>query len=79
VGCIGGALLLATLSALKTLQSEGRFAIGPALGALLHPVGVTGWLEILGIVVFGSTCALLTAAVIAARHGAALDQEREAS
>jgi PAT family beta-lactamase induction signal transducer AmpG len=79
LGCIGAALLMATLSALKTMQSEGAFALGPALAALLQPVGVTGWLEILGIVVFGSTCALLTAAVTAARHGAALNQETDAS
>jgi PAT family beta-lactamase induction signal transducer AmpG len=80
VGGIGAALLMATLSALKTMQSEGgRFALGAALAALLQPVGVTGWLEILGIVVFGSTCALLTAAVTAARHGAALNQETDAS
>ena len=80
VGVIGAALLVATLSALKTMQSqEGAFDLGTALVALWHPSGVTGWLEILGIAVFGLTCALLTAAVSAARRGAGVDPRAEAS
>jgi hypothetical protein len=74
VGCISAALLMATISALKNMPEGGGFLLGPALMAVLQPAGIAGWLQFLGVVVFGSTCALLTAAVSAARHGAGLDR-----
>jgi PAT family beta-lactamase induction signal transducer AmpG len=72
LGVMGASLLTATLAALKAMRAEDAqpFEIVPALAALLHPVGVTGWVQLVGIVVFGLVCGLFTAAVTAARHGA---------
>jgi PAT family beta-lactamase induction signal transducer AmpG len=72
LGAVSACLVVAALAALKALRIEGgSFDFAASLVGLLHPVEITGWLQIVGILVFGLACALLTAAVIAARHGAA--------
>jgi len=80
LAAVGAALLVASLSALKSMQEPGgAFDLPAALAAMFPPVGVTGWLQILAIFAFGAICALLTAAVSAARHGAGLHHESEIS
>jgi len=78
-GGIGATMLLVILAALQALPSETGegFHLGHAIAAVFQPTGLNGWLELLGIGVFGLTCGLLTAAVSAARHGAGLDPEQE--
>ncbi|MEM7585454.1 MAG: MFS transporter [Acidobacteriota bacterium] len=72
VGFAFAAAISALLSALKaTRGDEGVFDYGAALGALLEPSGITGWLSLLGLLIFGCVIGLATAAVVAARHGAA--------
>ncbi len=69
-------LVTALLSALKGARAEGdlfdpaRFDFGAALGALLQPAGLTAWLTLAGLIIFGAVVALCTAAVVAARYGA---------
>ena len=70
-GATSATLLVVALAALKAMRAEGTsFDIMTPLSALFQPAGVAGWLQPLGIALFGLTCALLTAAVFAARHGA---------
>ena len=70
-GATSATLLVAALIALKAMRAEGAsFDIMTPLTALFQPAGGAGWLQLLGMALFGLTCALLTAAVFAARHGA---------
>jgi PAT family beta-lactamase induction signal transducer AmpG len=72
LGTAFGALLVATVGALKTMRVEAErgFEFGRAFLELLSPDGVAGWLQLVGLVAFGLVCGLFTAAVIAARRGA---------
>ena len=72
-----GALSVATLTALKGMRAgtEGSFDLLGALGDLLLPSGPGGWVELVGIVVFGIVCGVLTAAIAAARHGRRAGEE----
>ncbi len=79
-GLIGFAfvcLCSALLSALKgardneDLFNPELFDLGAALSNLLQPAGITAWLSLGGLVIFGAVVGLCTAAAIAARHGAA--------
>jgi PAT family beta-lactamase induction signal transducer AmpG len=70
-----GASIVASLTALKDLAENSRagFDLLGALRELALPVGFVDWLEVTGIVSFAVFCGLCTAAVSAARHGAARD------
>jgi PAT family beta-lactamase induction signal transducer AmpG len=74
-GVIGaglGALIVALMNALKPFKDNpgSAFDVLTPLVSLVRPVKTTDWLTLVGLVVFGVTCGLLTAAVVAARHGA---------
>jgi PAT family beta-lactamase induction signal transducer AmpG len=68
-------LAMATLSALHATRAdtESGFDLPGRLAGLLRPADLTAWLMLLGAMVFGVVCGLLTAAVFAARHGAWTD------
>jgi PAT family beta-lactamase induction signal transducer AmpG len=66
-------LVMASLSAMDALASgiSGSFDLAQPLVSILYPSRVTGVLQLLGAIVAGAVCGLLTAAVFAARHGEA--------
>jgi PAT family beta-lactamase induction signal transducer AmpG len=72
-------LIMAALSAMEALASGGAdsFELWRPMAAILYPSRITGVLQLLGAIVAGAVCGLLTAAVFAARHGAAagLDED----
>ncbi len=61
--------LMDALKAYKDHPGTGFDVLTPLMG-LFRPADNAGWLTLLGIVIFGVVCGLLTAAVVAARHGA---------
>ncbi|HEX9941398.1 MAG TPA: MFS transporter [Thermoanaerobaculia bacterium] len=66
-----GALVVALMDALKGAKDHpGTFDFVTPLINLLRPSDNAGWMTLLGLVIFGVVCGLLTAAVAAARHGA---------
>ncbi len=65
------ALVAGALSAGWQGRSAAALSFGQGLFKVLQPIDLSGWLRILAIVAFGAGCGLLTAAVSAARHGAA--------
>jgi PAT family beta-lactamase induction signal transducer AmpG len=65
--------ILALLSALETAGSGGGFDPLASLLEGLRVSTIPSALKLLGAIVFGVACGLLTAAVSAARHGAAAD------
>jgi PAT family beta-lactamase induction signal transducer AmpG len=68
--------LLALLAAIKTMrETKGAFVFGPALRALLSPVSIGDWVQVVGIVAFALIGGLFAAAVAAARRGAAMSSE----
>ncbi|MFQ5720142.1 MAG: MFS transporter [Acidobacteriota bacterium] len=73
VGGTVGAVSMAVLSALKAIHVDTASAFDPGghLATLLWPESAAGWFEIAGLLVFAAICGLATAAVAAARHGAA--------
>ena len=73
VGIAAGTLIVTTMDALKAYKDapEAGFQIGASLNELVHPAGGSGWFTLLGLLIFGAIVGLMTAAVIAARHGAA--------
>src|SRR5690606_24207408 len=58
---------LAGLRAMKTTPA-GELHLLQSLGAMIQPSGVGDWIQIVGIVVFGTITGLLTAALSAARR-----------
>ena len=76
VGFASGALLMALLSALKVVNdatkagTQAAFDMWTPLISIARPVDDAGWLALIGLLVWGLTCGLFTAAVSAARHGA---------
>ena len=76
VGLAVGAATSALLSALKAMRpAAGAAARQPfdllkPLAELASPHDLTGWVTVVGILVFALVCGLFTAAVAAARHGA---------
>jgi PAT family beta-lactamase induction signal transducer AmpG len=70
VGLAFGAFTVALMSALEAAKKGGGFDLLTPLTALFRPEGSSGWLTLLGIMIFGAVCGLLTAALVAARHGA---------
>jgi len=73
VGAVAGALIVATMDALKAYKDapEAGFRLVDSLLELVRPAGSTGWFTLLGLLIFAAIVGLMTAAVIAARHGAA--------
>jgi len=80
VGMVLGAMTTALLTAVQNLRKapEKGFDFTTPFTALFQPSGVTDWVTLAGIVVFGLTVGLLTAAVLAARSGAFYLPEQEA-
>jgi len=72
-GLVAGALCVASLTALKTLRARPQdgFQLASHLAALACPSGSGAWLQSAGLLIFGMFAGLCTAAVFAARHGAA--------
>jgi len=71
IGIGFGALIVALMDALKAAKEHpGTFPFETSLVSLVHPADNAGWLTLLGLLIFGVVCGLLTAAVVAARHGA---------
>lgn len=79
VGFASGALLTALLSALKVVNDavkeggQAAFDMWTPLINIGRPMDNAGWLTLIGLLVWGITCGLFTAAVSAARHGAGQD------
>jgi PAT family beta-lactamase induction signal transducer AmpG len=82
VGALFAVLVVALMDALKGFKSapDAGFRFGEALLALLRPADLTGWLTLVGMFAFAVIVGLMTAAIVAARHGAAqrLDLQDEA-
>ncbi|PYQ62374.1 MAG: MFS transporter [Acidobacteria bacterium] len=70
VGLVFGAFTVALMSTLEAMKKGARFDLLTPLAGLLAPQGSSGWLTLLGLVIFGVVCGLITAAIAAARHGA---------
>ena len=68
-------LTMAGLAALKAARENAAAGsdLVSAFWVLLRPETFTAWIQLLGSIVFGVACALLTAAVFAAKHGASVD------
>ena len=75
VGFAFAALLLAFLDALKAMKDAPQvaFDMWTPLISIGRPQDNAGWLTLIGLLVFGITCGLFTAAISAARHGAGQD------
>ena len=82
VGLLAGAGIVALLDALKAYREDktAGFDLVSPLGDLFAPEGVAGWSTTIGLLAFAAIVGLMTAAVVAARHGAAdrlrLEEER---
>jgi|CXWL01.1.fsa_nt_gi PAT family beta-lactamase induction signal transducer AmpG len=76
LGATFGLLIRAGLRALEGAKT-GPFDLISPLIRLLDPQGVKEWLGLLGLVIFGLVCGLLTAAVAAARRGAGAELASE--
>jgi PAT family beta-lactamase induction signal transducer AmpG len=81
-GLIGLAAALAVVVAVDVLEAAGQgtdtfVGVGALIGSVAVPRDFAGAMKLLGCIVVGVVCGLLTAAVIAARHGmtGALDEE----
>jgi len=72
---------MATLSALSAARAEtgAAFDFPGTLAGLLRPTDLTAWLILLGTIVAGIICGLLTAAIFAARHGTSGNDDRASS
>jgi len=64
--------MVALLAALKGARGQpgARFDFGGAIWRVVHPAGVTDWVQVGGILAFGLIGGLFVAAVVATRHGA---------
>lgn len=71
VGLLCGVLTSALLGAMKSYHRapESGFDILTPLAALLNPHGISGWVQLVGILMFSLVIALATAATAAARSG----------
>lgn len=70
-GLFGGAAILLALEALSAVgKDDVQFDLAASAMALVRPEGLGGWTTVVGLVSFGVVFGLLTAAVVAARHGA---------
>jgi len=75
IGLTTALLTIAALAASKAARGNNAagFDLVSSLSVLIRPETFTAWVQLLGSIVFGVACALLTAAVFAAKHGASLD------
>jgi PAT family beta-lactamase induction signal transducer AmpG len=66
-------LLLASLAALKARREApgAGVDVGSAAWQIAHPATINDWVQVGGILAFAAIAGLFTAAVVAARHGAA--------
>lgn len=73
VGFVIGALTVALMAALTALKKapEAGFDLVTPLGKLFAPAELGDWLTLVGLLAFAAIVGLMTAAVTAARHGAA--------
>jgi PAT family beta-lactamase induction signal transducer AmpG len=71
VGLLTGVVLMAILTGLKGMKTApaGAFYFAAPLREIILPVGVGGWMQLVGIAVFGMTVGLVTAALSAAQRG----------
>jgi MFS transporter, PAT family, beta-lactamase induction signal transducer AmpG len=81
VGALAGALIVALMDALKAFKEtpEAGFDLVVPLRGLMLPADPGGWLTLVGLLAFAAITGLMTAAVVAARHGAAARLELEES
>jgi len=77
-GLVCAAVLDAALVALKAMRgAEPKpFDLSGPLATLVHPQATGDWLSLLGVVVVAASCGLMTAAIAAARRGAAAEAAR---
>jgi MFS transporter, PAT family, beta-lactamase induction signal transducer AmpG len=70
---VGSFALVALLAALKTMRERpaAGFDFGAAMSQVANPVGITDWVQLVGIFAFAVVGGLFMAAVTAARHGSA--------
>jgi MFS transporter, PAT family, beta-lactamase induction signal transducer AmpG len=68
---LGSLGLVAVLAALKTMRDKPQvgFDLGSALSQAVHPVEITDWVQMVGILACAVIGGLLVAAAVAARHG----------
>lgn len=80
VGTAAAAVITATMAALRALREdpEAPFDVLGPIAAYTRPAEMGEWLTAIGLLVFGLVCGLLTAAIFAARHGAAARLEEDA-
>jgi PAT family beta-lactamase induction signal transducer AmpG len=73
VGLLFGASFLGLMSALKKMHAKppGMFDPGKEILAIFQPENPGGWITLAGIIIFGLIIGLFTAAIYAARSGAA--------
>ena len=67
---VSGLLCVALMGALKTFRSDPQagFDFQSSMAGLLQPVGIGGWTQFSGLVIFGVIMGLMTAAVFAAKQ-----------
>jgi MFS transporter, PAT family, beta-lactamase induction signal transducer AmpG len=77
MGTLVGVALLATLAGLRGMKSApgGDFLFVTQLQEIIQPVGISGWMQLGGVVVFGMAAGLVTAALSAAMRQAASSTE----
>jgi PAT family beta-lactamase induction signal transducer AmpG len=70
-GILTGAAVLATLAGLHEMRTTpgGEFSFVAQLRAVIRPIGISGWMQLSGVMVFGMAIGLVTAALAAARRG----------
>jgi PAT family beta-lactamase induction signal transducer AmpG len=70
-GILIGATLLAVLGGLSGMKAVpgGEFRFLAALGELVQPVGIVGWIQLAGLLVLALASGLVTAALSAAQRG----------
>jgi PAT family beta-lactamase induction signal transducer AmpG len=75
IGFACGVVVSAGLALLKAARATAGQAVEPAqaLAGILLPADTSGWMTLAGLLILGSVCGLMTAAVTAARHGSGLD------
>ncbi len=73
VGGVAGAAIVAAMDALKAYKDapEAGFRFVGSLLDLFRPTDVGSWFTLVGLILFAIITGLMTAAIVAARHGAA--------
>src|SRR5919109_2006470 len=70
-GTLVGIILLTVLAGLREMRTApgGAFLFVAALQEIIQPVGISGWMQLGGVAVFGIAIGLVAAALSAAQHG----------